>query len=497
MLEAAGFPVAVNPEAKLAAIARRRGWPIEHWERAAGGPRRRWPSRPGVPACRRRRRAGSRPPRRSALLGQRTDGRRDEGPAVRAEPATASPRHGSPRRVVGSGKRSPGRAARAGRDRRARSCRVRAGCGSGPGWRGSAARTSRHWTVAAPATSSTSSASPSFPATRSSATPRAGHWPAGESSSSRCSVVRRARHQPAVPDCARRAQRRLRADRLRPPASWTADRVLRRHRRGLVRRARRAREPAARGSRSTSPTKPPSWSSRQRARCTPRAQPTSPAASGSIVLGAGTLGLCVIAALRALCLPGALVAVAKHPHQRTLARELGADQVVVPGESSEPPRRLSGSLALESARRGDRPAHRRRRPRLRLRRKLASSLDQCLDVVRPGGRDRARRHAGRRAGRPRSALAARDRAARRLRLRHRGPAGGAPADLRPRHGARRARPTSSVSSRPATRSSDTRRPCATPPPPDAAERSRSSSTCAEARWDGRRAAGASRGRTRT
>ncbi|HLN05987.1 MAG TPA: HAD-IB family hydrolase, partial [Acidimicrobiales bacterium] len=40
MLEAAGFPVAVNPEAKLAAIARRRGWSIEHWKRAAGGPRR-------------------------------------------------------------------------------------------------------------------------------------------------------------------------------------------------------------------------------------------------------------------------------------------------------------------------------------------------------------------------------------------------------------------------------------------------------------------------
>ena len=40
MLEAAGFPVAVNPEAKLAAIARRRGWAIEHWARAAGGPRR-------------------------------------------------------------------------------------------------------------------------------------------------------------------------------------------------------------------------------------------------------------------------------------------------------------------------------------------------------------------------------------------------------------------------------------------------------------------------
>jgi HAD superfamily hydrolase (TIGR01490 family) len=39
MLEAAGMPVAVNPEPKLAAIARKRGWPIELWKRAAGGPR--------------------------------------------------------------------------------------------------------------------------------------------------------------------------------------------------------------------------------------------------------------------------------------------------------------------------------------------------------------------------------------------------------------------------------------------------------------------------
>ena len=36
MLEAVGFPVAVNPEARLAAIARRRGWHVEHWDRASG-----------------------------------------------------------------------------------------------------------------------------------------------------------------------------------------------------------------------------------------------------------------------------------------------------------------------------------------------------------------------------------------------------------------------------------------------------------------------------
>jgi alcohol-forming fatty acyl-CoA reductase len=37
MLEAVGFPVAVNPEARLAAIARRRGWHVEHWAKAEGG----------------------------------------------------------------------------------------------------------------------------------------------------------------------------------------------------------------------------------------------------------------------------------------------------------------------------------------------------------------------------------------------------------------------------------------------------------------------------
>jgi HAD superfamily hydrolase (TIGR01490 family) len=39
MLEAVGHPVAVNPEAKLAAIARKRGWHVEHWPKTAGGPR--------------------------------------------------------------------------------------------------------------------------------------------------------------------------------------------------------------------------------------------------------------------------------------------------------------------------------------------------------------------------------------------------------------------------------------------------------------------------
>ena len=36
MLEAAGYPVAVNPETKLAAIARKRGWHVEYWPRSSG-----------------------------------------------------------------------------------------------------------------------------------------------------------------------------------------------------------------------------------------------------------------------------------------------------------------------------------------------------------------------------------------------------------------------------------------------------------------------------
>ena len=40
MLEAVGFPVAVNAESKLASIARRRGWLIEHWSKSKGAPNR-------------------------------------------------------------------------------------------------------------------------------------------------------------------------------------------------------------------------------------------------------------------------------------------------------------------------------------------------------------------------------------------------------------------------------------------------------------------------
>ncbi len=53
-------------------------------------------------------------------------------------------------------------------------------------------------------------------------------------------------------------------------------------------------------------------------------------ASDVAVIGAGTLGLCTVAALRTLTTPHALIAAAKHPAQKELATDLGADVVVEP-----------------------------------------------------------------------------------------------------------------------------------------------------------------------
>lgn len=104
-----------------------------------------------------------------------------------------------------------------------------------------------------------------------------------------------------------------------------------------------------------------------------------------VVLGAGTLGLLTIAALRRHASPGHLLAVAKHPHQRTLAGELGADAVAAPDEIRRAVRRATGALGV--GRRAGDPT------------RLAggadvvfdcvgssSSLAESLSVVRAGGR---------------------------------------------------------------------------------------------------------------
>lgn len=65
-----------------------------------------------------------------------------------------------------------------------------------------------------------------------------------------------------------------------------------------------------------------------------------------MVLGAGTLGLCTLAALRRFTRPGAVIATAKYPEQRRWARDLGADTVVEPGEARRAVRRLTSSLRV-------------------------------------------------------------------------------------------------------------------------------------------------------
>ncbi|MEO6987732.1 MAG: zinc-binding dehydrogenase [Aquihabitans sp.] len=65
------------------------------------------------------------------------------------------------------------------------------------------------------------------------------------------------------------------------------------------------------------------------------------------VIGSGTLGLLTIAALRAEASIGALVATGKYPHQKTMATDLGADQVAAPRELARLVRSLTGAFVLD------------------------------------------------------------------------------------------------------------------------------------------------------
>lgn len=97
------------------------------------------------------------------------------------------------------------------------------------------------------------------------------------------------------------------------------------------------------------------------------------------VIGAGTLGLLTLAALRAEAEIGELLIAAKHSHQRQLARSLGADQVVSPAELGRAVRSLTGAWVLDGGQLTDGVD-------------LVvdcvgseASLTQALQVVRPGG----------------------------------------------------------------------------------------------------------------
>ena len=68
----------------------------------------------------------------------------------------------------------------------------------------------------------------------------------------------------------------------------------------------------------------------------------------AVVIGAGTLGLCTIAALRRFVPPELLVVAAKHPEQRALAKDLGADVAAEPAGLARAVRRATGSLLAGS-----------------------------------------------------------------------------------------------------------------------------------------------------
>jgi threonine dehydrogenase-like Zn-dependent dehydrogenase len=69
-------------------------------------------------------------------------------------------------------------------------------------------------------------------------------------------------------------------------------------------------------------------------------------ATSAAVMGAGTMGLVTVAALRWLHPDLQIVVGAKYPEQKALAKELGADLVVDPGELARAVRRISGSFLI-------------------------------------------------------------------------------------------------------------------------------------------------------
>lgn len=98
-----------------------------------------------------------------------------------------------------------------------------------------------------------------------------------------------------------------------------------------------------------------------------------------VVIGAGTLGLLAVAALRHLSKPQTIIVGAKYPEQRENAMRLGADIVVEPGEVRRAVRRATKSYAVGDTMSdgadvvidcvGD-----------------ASSIAEALAITRPGGR---------------------------------------------------------------------------------------------------------------
>ena len=377
MLEAVGFPVAVNPETRLAAIARKRGWLVEHWSKAPAGRARCCPS---GRCCR---------PAARALSGD-----------------------------------SGARAARLGRSMKALRVRAQAGPLRRRPRRPGRWRPARGATVG-PLTPRPTSSRPTCPARTGSASARV--WPASAGATCRRSTARRQpllradRQLPVHPRPRGRGRHRRRPTgraRAGAAAAWPA---------ASTRRAR----PAPRGDlgscerlafghldaglqsgfccdtgggwstthdRPPQPARSPCPTTQRRGRGDGRADrvrrprrapPPDPRGDTVVVLGAGTLGLLTIAALAAPARrPASSSPRPATPSSDALADELGADTCASPTScraSSAASRELDGATATSSP---AVPTSSRLRRRLRLARRRPSP--SCG----PGGTVVAGRHAG-------------------------------------------------------------------------------------------------------
>jgi len=105
---------------------------------------------------------------------------------------------------------------------------------------------------------------------------------------------------------------------------------------------------------------------------------SSAGAGDVVVIGAGTLGLLTVAALRSFGRVDAIVVAAKHPAQRELARDLGASQVVAPNELARAVRARTRSMVIGNQLTGGAAA---------VVDCVGSddSLEQALSIVAPGG----------------------------------------------------------------------------------------------------------------
>ena len=134
-----------------------------------------------------------------------------------------------------------------------------------------------------------------------------------------------------------------------------------------------------------------------------------------VIVGAGTVGILTLIAVRLLTQPGQVIVAAKHPKQRAAARLAGADEVVLPAHTAKAVRRVSERGEAHAGARPGLPARRRRRGD-RVHRLSRRSRSGAADG--PGRRPRRReRHPRRRRG-PHAAVVPRARAGRRVHLRH-------------------------------------------------------------------------------